>query len=554
MEFDEQQLQQLMASGNTVLNKGDMQSMDREQLKAMQNQGPSAKDISAGMQQGFDAIKDMRADADVAKRIEIAESCKTDANEKLAAGSAGNALKAYLVGIWLLMRGDPEPTRSLVAPVATERDAKISLGAGVAGMTDTEAFGESYAQQISELRTALHLNVAAATLKLNMFAVASLACGVVLEEKPEHPKALFRSAKAGEGAGDLGGAIATLGKLLKVEGQADNLEARRLLQSLRARKTKEAKIYGGFFEKAREDGGSLYAEAEKTAEPTKISDLKKGSEEQDNRTMKDILKNRLARLPQKVQKELRQMGKVGLAPSEFMKAYRRFLKDELKGMARDTVPEELSEIMSVMQATEDKMEAVIDKVKALIAVRKLHPWRLSAGRWCYQGRAPAADACAAAPELPSGTSCPSSAWRASAGRWRHGDRAEIDQAMKTNKEEAAKKPAVVAKEAFKEAERQKVETVPRREAAAAQAELQAEARLREAKAYHLSADRVRQAEEGEGIVRQAEKDLEQIKAKRQQLQEQDEAATAQLAQILEQSSREGSALMRLAKICNFCGR
>jgi len=381
MEVSEDELQQLMASGNTMLKKGE--TMDPEQLKAMQNQGPSAKDISQGMQQGFDAIKDMRADADVPKRLEIAESCKTDANEKLAAGSPANALKSYLVGIWLLMRGDPEPTRSLVAPVATERDAKIALGVGADGMTDVEAFGESYAQQVGDLRTALHLNVAAATLKLNMFVVASLACGVVLKEQPQHPKALFRLAKAGDGTGDLAGAIATLGKLLKVEGQADNNEARKLLQTLKARKAKEAKIYGGFFERAREDGGSLYGDAEQGAgNAKKLPDLKKGSEEQDARNMKDILArlpNHWNRLPPNVQKELRQMSKVGVSPTEFVKAYRRFLKDELKGMARDTVPEELSEIMSVMQASEEKMEAVLDKVKSQIEVRKSQPWRVGAG-------------------------------------------------------------------------------------------------------------------------------------------------------------------------------
>lgn len=374
MQVEEEQLQAMLASagsaGMPVLKPGE--NLDMEQLKAMQGSGPDAKEISQGMRQGWDAIKEMRADADVPKRIEIAEKCKADANSELAAGSPAKALKSYLVGIWLLMRGDPEPTRSLVAPVAVERDARISLGVGMEKKLDDECFGESNVSQVRELRTALHLNVAAAALKLNMFTLASEACQVVLKDYPEHPKALFRSAKAGEGSGDLAGSISTLVKLLKVDGQSENADARKLLQVLRARKAKEAKIYGGFFERAREDGGALYSDQSngQNGEKPKIADLTKSAAEQDRSTMDGILSNRLSRLSATSQKELKQMSKMGVAPSEFVKAYRRFLKEELKKLAHDTIPEELSEIMGVMQGTEAKMEAVLDKVKAEVTARR----------------------------------------------------------------------------------------------------------------------------------------------------------------------------------------
>merc|ERR1712151_494077 len=103
------------------------------------------------MHQGFEELTDMRAEANPSKRLEIAETAKVEANGQLS-DAPGKALKAYLVGIWLLMRGNPPPTRSLVAPVAVERDALISLGSGSRGipLTDAEAFGETYAAQVGE--------------------------------------------------------------------------------------------------------------------------------------------------------------------------------------------------------------------------------------------------------------------------------------------------------------------------------------------------------------------------------------------------------------------
>jgi len=369
-EVSEKALESMEASGMPMIKPGADGKMDMEQVRAAQAQSQNdPKEISHGMQQGMIAIKDMRSDADVPKRLEITEACKAEANKELASGSTAKALKNYLIGIWLLMRGDPEPTRALVAPKAVERDAKIALGAGAEGVTDEESFGESFVVQVREMRTALHLNVAAAALKLNMFALAGDACKVVLADRSEHPKALFRLARASEGTGDLAIAIATLGKLLKVDGQSDNADARKLLQALRSRKTKEAKIYGGFFDRARDDGGSLYnnPQAEK-AERDLLNTF--GDQTDKQKLVEEIINTRMIRLPIVAQKELQKMSKVGIAPSEILNAYRRFLITELKKMAHESVPEELSEIMGVMQAPEAKMEAMIDKVKLRIKDRE----------------------------------------------------------------------------------------------------------------------------------------------------------------------------------------
>jgi len=368
------------ANGMSTIQPG--QKVGAEQLKAMQHaQQSDPREMTQGMRQGMDAIKEMRAEADVPKRLEIAESCKTDANSQLAASPA-KALKSYLVAIWVLMRGDPEPTRSLVAPVAIERDAKISLGAGSEEMTDADCFGESFVSQIGELRTALHLNVAAAALKLNMFALANGACHVVLQCQPENPKALFRLAKASEGLGDLSGAIATVNKLLRVEGQSDNNEARKLLQALRARKSKEAKIYSGFFEKAREDGGALYDGAEADPDKAKVADLKKNAADQDSKMADEIINSRMHRLSNSEQAELKKMRQVGIAPTEIVAAYRRFLKEAMKKLAREVVPEEErknletlpEDVLALMSATQanqlSDMEDVMDKVKRKVETRK----------------------------------------------------------------------------------------------------------------------------------------------------------------------------------------
>merc|ERR1719199_1463449 len=125
-----------------------------------------------------------------------------------------------------------------------------------------------------------------------------MACDFVLATQPEHPKALFRKAKAEEGTGNLSRAISTLGKLLKVEGQSNNAEARKLLQSLKTIKAKETKGYGGFFEKLREDGGGLNENRAEEEEKSKAFDLTNRPGEQDFTAVCDIINIKMLRLPQ----------------------------------------------------------------------------------------------------------------------------------------------------------------------------------------------------------------------------------------------------------------
>eukprot|EP00966_Prymnesium_polylepis_P216438 5010533-Prymnesium_polylepis.1 len=83
------------------------------------------------------------------------------------------------------------------------------------------------------------------------WAPAAAACKFALDATPTHPKALFRLAKAHEGAGNLQTAVSTLGDLLTVEGQAGNREARALLERLRGQVQEEKQTFGGLFDKNR---------------------------------------------------------------------------------------------------------------------------------------------------------------------------------------------------------------------------------------------------------------------------------------------------------------
>jgi hypothetical protein len=113
------------------------------------------------------------------------------------------------------------------------------------------------------LRVALHLNLAAAALKLSEWQVARVACELVLDSRPELAKALFRLAKAHEGAQDFCAAIATASRLLRCD--AASADGRRLLEALRQRQRKEGEMFKGFFDRARDDnaeGDGLVTAAE----------------------------------------------------------------------------------------------------------------------------------------------------------------------------------------------------------------------------------------------------------------------------------------------------
>ena len=90
------------------------------------------------------------------------------------------------------------------------------------------AQGSADSQQLLVLSKSLHLNLAAAALKLSAYALAKSACEVVLSVDSANGKALFRLARAHEGAGDVGSALSTAVSACKAEPQ--NGEARKLLE------------------------------------------------------------------------------------------------------------------------------------------------------------------------------------------------------------------------------------------------------------------------------------------------------------------------------------
>ena len=111
-------------------------------------------------------------------------------------------------------------------------------------------------QALCSVRTALRLNVAAASLKLEEWHSAKAACEVVLSEEPNQAKALYRLAQAHEGLGELSSAISVLKeRLLKHE--PSHREAAKLLRTLKERNESERKMFGGLFDRAQGAGTEL---------------------------------------------------------------------------------------------------------------------------------------------------------------------------------------------------------------------------------------------------------------------------------------------------------
>ena len=108
----------------------------------------------------------------------------------------------------------------------------LGAGAPIFGNDELHPSSPAAEEQREQLRLVLHLNLAAAALKLSTWDTARIACQYVLmvQGSKAPSKALFRLAKAHEGEDDLPEAIQCLERLLASE--ADNADARKLLDSL----------------------------------------------------------------------------------------------------------------------------------------------------------------------------------------------------------------------------------------------------------------------------------------------------------------------------------
>ena len=103
------------------------------------------------------------------------------------------------------------------------------------------------------LRATLQLNVSACASKLQDWPTARRACELVLACEPSNVKALYKLAKAHDGAGDVSLAISVLsGQLLKQDPK--HREARTLLEELRRRQKEERRMFGGLFVRAQGEG------------------------------------------------------------------------------------------------------------------------------------------------------------------------------------------------------------------------------------------------------------------------------------------------------------
>lgn len=231
---------------------------------------------------------------DRAGREAQADMWKIGSNVVLKDGKTHAALIGYVVGIWYLRPGQPPCPMLVAQKVASAQDGEaefnckgvdelaawlqigsesqaedgapapdstaqvgsaIPAGAGESSQAeagpveDDEVSAAAPSAELpngsAALRTSLHLNVAAAALKLSAWAVAKAACEKVLSMEEGNPKALFRLAKALEGEGDLKPAIAALVALIKKD--VKNREARQLLDVLKQRQADEKSKFKGLF-------------------------------------------------------------------------------------------------------------------------------------------------------------------------------------------------------------------------------------------------------------------------------------------------------------------
>ena len=185
---------------------------------AMRSQEPTPKELQLEAEKAAANMEELRAECETpAARVERAQEIKDQANTYFSSDRSVLALQGYLTSIWLLKHGDPPPVRALTRREhPTGSDTIAALGAGVPPTAGAPP--EPEATQL--LRRTLHLNVAAAALRLSDWAAARAACEFVLDGCPQNPKAIFRLAKAHEGAGELAKASNALHELLEVPGQA----------------------------------------------------------------------------------------------------------------------------------------------------------------------------------------------------------------------------------------------------------------------------------------------------------------------------------------------
>ncbi len=202
----------------------------------------------------FDRVRNRLGDAE---REEQAKRFKEAANLLLTGkDSPRAALFGYLVGVWYLRGGRPSFPMFVAHAIAQSKhedaEAAVELSDVGAWLRGGPAGAEAGSGAAEALRTSLHLNAAAAALRLSLWAAARAACELVLAREPTNAKALFRLAKAHEGEGEIKEAISTLVALAKHD--RSNGDARRLIDELRRRQAEERARFKALFAGAAGDG------------------------------------------------------------------------------------------------------------------------------------------------------------------------------------------------------------------------------------------------------------------------------------------------------------
>ena len=221
-------------------------------------QPPGPQEDPEAVRQQRSGLEDMRRGMDAAARLDKAEECKAQANEHFKNGKWKVSVVGYVAGIWFLKAGSPPCPRLVASQESGFDEIESALGDGSGSITaDVQN-----ADGASALRITCHLNLAQAALKLSEWNVARVACRYVLEGAGDerNAKALFRLAKAEQGAGELGAAAGTVARLLKHD--SSNAEARKLGEELRRQKAKEKKAFSGLFDRAQKEGEGLYSAEE----------------------------------------------------------------------------------------------------------------------------------------------------------------------------------------------------------------------------------------------------------------------------------------------------
>lgn len=226
----------------------------------------------------------------VSLRVDHAIRMKEDANSQLSTGELDTALRLYLSALWLLHPDDPPLPKALAksdrlgGALLTKAleccfhkfDAKLPGKDDVTRAVEDDASQaeipdderpvsmEELLAKSSDLRRGIYRNTARVCNELQEWTTSKQACNFVLSVDAADIKALWLLAKAQDGESDLGQAISTLNKLLKID--PNNRPARQLLEGLKQRKKREAAAYGGMFDRAGDqDRRRMYPQKEMRA-------------------------------------------------------------------------------------------------------------------------------------------------------------------------------------------------------------------------------------------------------------------------------------------------